>query len=71
MELFFPSNMTSHCQPLYQKIIQQFKKLYHKQLLQLAVTDLDAADSSAINILDAVYWVASSQAQIKPLGFTV
>lgn len=61
--------MTSHCQSLDQKIIQQFKKFYHKQSLQLAVTDLDAGDSSAINILDAVYWVVSSQAQIKPVRF--
>jgi len=57
--------MTSHCQPLDQGIIQQFKKLYRKQLLQKAVADLDAGESSAINVLDAVYWVASAQAQIK------
>ncbi|XP_025406256.1 uncharacterized protein LOC112680386, partial [Sipha flava] len=58
--------MTSHCQPLDQGIIQQFKKLYRKQLLQKAVADLDAGDSSTINVLDAVYWVASAQAQVKP-----
>ncbi|KAL4141823.1 hypothetical protein QTP88_004380 [Uroleucon formosanum] len=64
--VFFPPNMTSHCQPLDPGIIQQFKKLYRKQLLQKAVADLDAGESSAINVLDAVYWVASAQAQIKP-----
>ncbi|VVC29299.1 DDE superfamily endonuclease domain [Cinara cedri] len=58
--------MMYHCQPLDQSIIQQFKKLYRKQLLQKAVADLDAGDSGAINILDAVYWVASAQAQVKP-----
>ncbi|KAL4148227.1 hypothetical protein QTP88_002508 [Uroleucon formosanum] len=58
--------MTSHCQPLDQGITQQFKKLYRKQLFQKAVADLDAGESSAINVLDAVYWVASAQAQIKP-----
>ncbi|CAI6352918.1 unnamed protein product [Macrosiphum euphorbiae] len=63
--VFFPPNMTSHCQPLDQGIIQQFKKLYRKQLLQKAIADLDAGESSAINVLDAVYWVASAQAQIK------
>ncbi|KAL4148757.1 hypothetical protein QTP88_002919 [Uroleucon formosanum] len=64
--VFFPPNMTSHCQPLDQGIIQQFKKLYCKQLLQKAVADLDAGESSAINVLNTVYWVASTQAQIKP-----
>ena len=63
--VFFPPNMTSHCQPLDPGIIQQFKKHYHKQLLQKAVADLDAGNSSAINVLDAVYWMSSAQAQVK------
>jgi len=47
---FFPPKMTSHCQPLDQGIIQQFKKLYRKYLLLKAVADLDAGDSSSINV---------------------
>lgn len=64
--IFFSPNMTSRCQPLDQGIIQQFKKLYRKQLLQKSVADLDAVNSCVINVLDVVYWVASAQAQVKP-----
>lgn len=42
--------MTSHFQFPDQGIIQQFKKLYRKQLLLKAVADLDADDSRAINV---------------------
>lgn len=31
--VFSPLNMTFHCQPLNQGIVQQFKKFYRKQLL--------------------------------------
>lgn len=58
--------MTSQGQPLDHSIIQQFKRLYSKQLLQKAIADLDYGDSRAIDVLDAVYWMASAQAQIKP-----
>lgn len=50
----------SHCQPQDQGIIQQFKKLYRKKLLQKALPDLDAENSSAIYVLDAVYLKASA-----------
>lgn len=60
--VYFPPNMTSHCKHLDQGIIQQFKKLYRKQLFQKAVADLDTDDSSAINIFDAIYWVVTAQA---------
>ncbi|XP_008189021.1 tigger transposable element-derived protein 4-like [Acyrthosiphon pisum] len=66
--VFFPPNMTSHCQPLDQGIIQQFKKLYRKQLLQKAVADLDAGESSAINVLDAVHQVDEQLEQTIDTG---
>lgn len=67
MELvFFPPNMTSHCQPLDQGVIHQFKKLYRTQLLRKAVSDLDANSSQPINVLDAIYWVSSSIKNIQP-----
>jgi hypothetical protein len=48
-----------------QRKFQLFKKHYYKQLLNKAVTYLDTGDSSVINVLDAVYWVASNQAHLK------
>lgn len=45
--------------------LQQFKKLYRKQLLHKAGADLDSGDSSTINVLNTVYWMTSSQTQIK------
>ncbi|KAL4104528.1 hypothetical protein QTP88_019823 [Uroleucon formosanum] len=64
--VFFPPNMTSHCQPLDQGVIHQFKKLYRTQLLRKAVTDSDANSSQPINVLDAIYWVSSSSKNIQP-----
>ncbi|XP_025208664.1 tigger transposable element-derived protein 6-like [Melanaphis sacchari] len=64
--VFFPPNMTSHCQPLDQGVIHQFKKLYRTQLLRKAVADLDANSSQPINVLDAIYWVSSSSKNIQP-----
>jgi len=56
---FFPYKHDVSLSTLDQGIIQQLKKFYRKQLLQKAVTDLDAGKS--INVLDAVYWLASAQ----------
>jgi len=64
--VFFPPNMTSHCQPLDQGVIHKFKKLYRTKLLRKAVADLDANSSQPINVLDAIYWVSSSSKNIQP-----
>jgi hypothetical protein len=53
--VFFPPNMTSHCQPLDQGVIHQFRKLYRTQLLR-----------QPINVLEAIYWVSSSTKNIQP-----
>jgi hypothetical protein len=63
---FFSPNMTSHCQPLDQGVIPQFKKLYCTQLLRKAVADLNTNSSQPINVLDAIYWVSSFTKNIQP-----
>ena len=59
--IFFPPNMI---QPLDQGIIQQFKKLYRRKLLQKAIASDEAR--SAITVLDAVYWTAAAYKEVKP-----
>lgn len=62
--VFFPPNMTSMIQPLDQGIIQQFKKLYRKKLLQTVIAYNEAM--IGINVLDAIYWAAVAYKEIKP-----
>lgn len=49
--VYFPSNMTSQCQPLDQGVIHQFKKLYCTQLLRKAVVNLDTYQLIGCNLL--------------------
>lgn len=67
--VFFPPNMTSQCQPLYQGIIQQFKKLYSTQLLPKVIADFDVDHNDSrqsINVLDSIYWVSIATKNIQP-----
>ena len=57
--VFLPPNTTSHCQPLDQGIIQNFKVIYRQMILRRILSQIDVvkyADELAksITVLDAL-----------------
>lgn len=68
--IFFPPNTTSHCQPLDQGIIQNFKIRYRRLILTRILAELEeisSADELAqkINVLDSVTWIQTAIRQIE------
>lgn len=67
--VFLPPNTTSHCQPLDQGIIQNFKVIYRQMILRRILSQIDVvkdADELAksITVLDALMWIKQSVKQI-------
>lgn len=68
--IFFPANTISHCQPLYQGIIQKFKVHYRCMLLTRIFLEIDKCDSAdklthIVIVLDAIMWVETAEREIK------
>lgn len=63
--VFFPPNTTSRLQPMDQCVIYTVKLHYRKRILNRLCREMDKADSvtdlcKAINVLDAIQWLAAS-----------
>jgi hypothetical protein len=64
--IFLPPNTTSICQPLDQRIIQNFKVLYRQRLLRHILSKIDQnVKNKSINVLDAIFWMKSALKNIK------
>lgn len=68
--VFFPSNTTSVLQPMDQGAIYTVKLNYRKRVLNRLVRLMDTVDNAsdlvkAINVLDAIHWLADSVAEVS------
>lgn len=69
--IFLPPNTTSHCQPLDQGIIQNFKMLYRSYLIKRLLTCIDSGNSlqemeKNITIANALIWVSVAWRNLSP-----
>lgn len=70
--VFLPPNTTSHCQPLDQGIIQNFKILYRQYLIKRLLTFIDSgcdfeASEKSLNLTSALIWITSAWKKVSPL----
>lgn len=65
--IFFPSYISSCCQPLNQGVIQHFKMLYRRCILkhQLSVMDNISESMNSISVLDAILWIKCAIDEVK------
>ena len=68
--VFLPANTTTHCQPLDQGIVQNFKIRYRRLLLTRVLSLIDKCESAdelakKVNVLDAVIWTVSALKEIE------
>ncbi|CAI6352429.1 unnamed protein product [Macrosiphum euphorbiae] len=67
--VFLPPNTTSHCQPLDQGIIQNFKVIYRQMILRRILSQIDVVKDAdelpkSITVLDALMWIKQSVKKI-------
>lgn len=70
--IFLPPNTTSHCQPLDQGIIQNFKMIYRSYFIKRLLTCVDSACSlqeieKNITITNALIWVTVAWRKLSPV----
>lgn len=63
--IFLPPNTTTHCQPLDQGIIKNFKSLYRKFLMRRILSSIECSSSTAeleksITIANALIWIVAA-----------
>lgn len=68
--VFFPPNMTSHCQPLDQGIIKAFKCYYRKYIVRRLLSTIDNLQNTdelekSINIVNALIWISTAWKNVK------
>jgi len=64
--IFLPPNTTSICQPLDQRIIQNFKVHYRQRLLRHILSRVDQnIENKSINVLNTIFWIKSALKIIK------
>lgn len=68
--IFLPPNTTSHCQPLDQGIIKNFKTFYRALILKHLLSKMDNLHSvnelsKSIDLLDVVYFVKNAWDQVS------
>lgn len=71
--IFLPPNTTSHCQPLDQGIIQNFKMLYRSYLIKRLLTCIDSGSplqeiENNITITNALIWVSVAWRNLSPVA---
>uniref|UniRef100_A0A4W3HV52 HTH CENPB-type domain-containing protein n=1 Tax=Callorhinchus milii TaxID=7868 RepID=A0A4W3HV52_CALMI len=67
--VFFPPNATSALQPMDQGIIRSLKLRYREKQLNRVARELDgerSAVSKGTTVLEAVYWISQSWADVDP-----
>lgn len=70
--VFLPPNTTSHCQPLDQGIIQNFKMLYRSYFIKRLLTYVDSGCSlqeieKNITLTNALIWISVAWQTVSPL----
>lgn len=69
--VFLPPNTTSHCQPLDQGIIQNFKVIYRSFLIKRLLTFIDSEcdfenSEKNINLANALIWITVAWKKVSP-----
>lgn len=70
--IFLPPNTTSHCQPLDQGIIQNFKMIYRSYFIKRLLTCIDSGSSlqeveKSITLTNALIWITVVWRNLSPM----
>jgi len=70
--VFLPPNTTSHCQPMDQGIIQNFKVIYRSMLVKRLLAVMDTEESlekveKSITVVNALIWISAAWKKLLPV----